>query len=588
MEQVTPESLDEFRRMPTETEWLEFKRAVNSFDFNQMAQYVSALANEANLCRRAEGWLVMGIHDKIDPATGMRPAVGTAFAQTQAELNRVKESVAAQTSPSVVLDAPCEFQVPGQDGQPVRVLLWRVPMAPRGVPVACHGHFWGRTGEKLGALALHKLDTLRAQSALHDWSAAIVADDWALLSPPAIARARELYARRHANKPDLVAEMWRQSDVQFLHALRLAINGGLTRAALVLLGQPGAVSRLGGPTPRISWQLVDHHGDHVTHQHFDLPLLPAIDALIARVRIIEINVLPPREVAPLNLPNYDDWVLREALHNCVAHQDYAQGGRILVTEGPYTLRFFNYGEFLPGSLDKVLDAQQPEQRYRNACLANAMVELDLMETMNRGVKGMFRKQKERYFPLPDYDIRAQPASVGVTLHGRILDKAYVDVLMAHTELSLAEAVMLDQIQKGRQPPSSQLQRLRAKGLIEGRTPRLRISARLAVATGQEVAYLNQRRPEAEDYKAALCKLLALRPQPRSKVDELLLPKLQLWIPELAKRKEYVRVLLKEMSKEGRIRNIGGPTRAALWALAPGGESKNMKQRQTTPNNTQSK
>lgn len=83
---------------------------------------------------------------------------------------------------------------------------------------------------------------------------------------------------------------------------------------------------------------------------------------------------------------------------------------------------FNYGEFLPGSLDKVLHAQQPEQRYRNACLADAMVELDLMETLNRGVKGMFRKQKERFFPLPDYDIAGQPASVSVMLYGRVLDK----------------------------------------------------------------------------------------------------------------------------------------------------------------------
>lgn len=36
--------------------------------------------------------------------------------------------------------------------------------------------------------------------------------------------------------------------------------------------------------------------------------------------------------------------------------------------------------------------------------------------------------------------------------------------------------------------------------------------------------------------------------------------------ELAQRKAYIKALLKEMSKEGRIRNIGGPTKAALWAL----------------------
>ena len=133
--------------------------------------------------------------------------------------------------------------------------------------------------------------------------------------------------------------------------------------------------------------------------------------------------------------------------------------------------------------------------------------------------------------------------------------------------------------------------MRKAKLIEGRGSKLSITARLAIATGQEVEYLNRRRPDTDDYKTALCKLLALGPQPRAKVDELLLPKLQLWIPELAHRKEYVRGLLKEMSKEGRIRNIGGPTKAALWALspagAPNGTRNSTKKHQTTPNNTQS-
>lgn len=72
MDEVTGNFLDELRRMPTETEWLEFKRAEQSFNFDHMAQYVSALANEANLYRREEGWLVMGIENKIDPSSGLR------------------------------------------------------------------------------------------------------------------------------------------------------------------------------------------------------------------------------------------------------------------------------------------------------------------------------------------------------------------------------------------------------------------------------------------------------------------------------------------------------------------------------------
>lgn len=139
--------------------------------------------------------------------------------------------------------------------------------------------------------------------------------------------------------------------------------------------------------------------------------------------------------------------------------------------------------------------------------------------------------------------------------------------MDRTDLPIEHVLWLDRLQKGRKLDTTQIAELREAGLVEGRSPKLHISARVAVATGQEVEYLNQRRPDVDDYKSALCKLLALGPQPRAKVDALLLPKLQLWIPELAQRKEYVKALLKEMSKEGRIRNIGGKTKAARWALA---------------------
>ncbi|CAN0450926.1 unnamed protein product, partial [Phaeothamnion confervicola] len=249
-----------------------------------------------------------------------------------------------------------------------------------GIPVAWKGHFYGRSGESLGALPLNKLDAVRAQSNMHDWSAVLATDDWNLLDPAAIKLAQALYKRRHATHSQVLTALQHKSVPDWLHDLRLAVNGQLTRAALVLLGKPEAATCLGGPTPRLTWVLTDHTGTIQTHQHFDLPLVMAIDQLVAKLRIIEVSLLPPRQTAPLNLPNYDNWVIREALHNCIAHQDYAQGGRIRVTEAPDSLTFFNLGSFLPGTVDRVLERRQPEQRYRNACLANAMVELDLIET----------------------------------------------------------------------------------------------------------------------------------------------------------------------------------------------------------------
>ena len=562
--------LETLRGLPTETEWLEFKEAKNSFAVDDLGRYVSALANEANFLGRDASWLVFGVKNTLNPATGLRPVVGSRFAPTATERNEIKRQIAAHTSPSLGLDDPLEVWHPDcSDG--ARVLLWRIPPAPRGMPIAWKGHYYGRAGEALGALSLNKLDAIRAQSALQDWSAVLASDDWNLLDSAAVLRARALYARRHAAQAHLLERMHSQSDAQWLHGLRLAVHGRLTRAALVLLGKSEAAAHLDGPTPRISWVLNNHKGDIQTHEHFELPLLLGIDALVTRLRIIQVQLLPPRQTAPLNLPNYDDWVIREALHNCIAHQDYSLGGRIRVTESPDTLVFFNLGAFLPGSVAQLLAARQPEQRYRNACLANAMVELDLMETLNRGVRDMFRIQRARFFPLPDFDLAEQPASVGVTIWGRTLDERYVQTLMAHTELTLEDALLLDNVQKGRPVTTEQTRHLRTLQLVEGRSPKLRISAQVAAATGQEVEYLNHKGLDSRHYKGLVLGLLALGPQPRAKINAMLLPKLPAAIAPGNGQKTYIKNLLQDMVREQLIENAGGATQAARWQLRQTGK-----------------
>ena len=559
------EQLDEFRRMPAEAEWLEFKEAKNRFDSDELGRYITALSNEANLCRRDEGWLIFGVKDKINAATGTRSIVGSSYATSAADLNELKRQIFSFTSPALGLSDPIEL-VHADCPHGTRILMWRIPPASSGMPVAWKGHYYGRSGEAMGALPLNKLDALRAQSSLQDWSAVLATDDWSLLDPLAIEHSQALYKRRHATHAQVLSTLQHQSVSDWLHGLRLAKDGKLTRAALVLMGKPTAATALGGPTPRLTWILTDHTGTIQTHQHFDLPLVMAIDQLVAKLRIIEVSLLPPRQTAPLNLPNYDDWVIREALHNCIAHQDYTQGGRVRVTESPDSLTFFNLGSFLPGTVARVLGSRQPEQRYRNACLANAMVELDLMETLNSGVPKMFRLQRERFFPMPDFEFEQAPDSVSVRLYGKTLDEKYVHALMAATDLTLEDAILLDRVQKSQALMPEQVKRLRAQKLVAGRGVRIFISAQVAVATGQEVSFINHKGLDAKYYKARILDLLALNPQARSKINELLLPQLPESVKGDKRRGEFIKNLLQEMSRENQIENIGGATRSAKWQL----------------------
>ena len=560
--------LDTFRRMPAETEWLEFKAARQRFDQDEFGRYVSAMANEANLAGRDAAWLVFGVNDKRDPSSGLRPVCGSRFAADTGHRNDIKQWVAQGTSPAVSLAEPLVVQHP--DCPPgSHVLLWRVPAAPGGMPVAWRGHYYGRDGEALGALALHELEAIRAPSGLRDWSAVCVEGGWQVLEPAALSRARELYRRRHAFHGQVLAELERWDDREFVHRLRLARNGELTRAALLLMGKADAVALLGGADPRLTWVLRDHAAQIVTHQHFGLPFLVALDSLVARIRIIDVPLLPPGQLAPLNVPNYDNWVLREALHNCVAHQDYDRGGRVQVTESPDALTFFNLGAFLPGSVDKVLRGQQPELRYRNACLANAMVELDLIETINSGLPKMYQVQRKRFFPLPDFELAQDPPSVGVTIHGKVIELNYVHALMLDTSVTLEQAIQLDRVQKGLPIDTAWAKTLRTRGLVEGRVGRLTVSAAVAATTGHEVEYVDDSSLDGQHFKALVRKLLATGPQPRAKIDALLMRKLPGTLHSDAARKDYIRRLLQEMREARQIGNVGKATRGARWALRDG-------------------
>ena len=48
----------------SENECVEFKRAENTFDVDNLGKYFSALGNEANIRGKKEGWLIFGVDNK--------------------------------------------------------------------------------------------------------------------------------------------------------------------------------------------------------------------------------------------------------------------------------------------------------------------------------------------------------------------------------------------------------------------------------------------------------------------------------------------------------------------------------------------
>ena len=72
-----------------------------------------------------------------------------------------------------------------------------------------------------------------------------------------------------------------------------------------------------------------------------------------------------------------------------------------VVETTSSVLLTNVGSFLPGDVDKVIRQDAPLEIYRNPFLAEAMVNLNMIDTQGGGIKRMFQKQRQRFFPMPD-------------------------------------------------------------------------------------------------------------------------------------------------------------------------------------------
>ena len=138
MDQLALHALLEALISTWENEVVEFKQAGNDYDTNKIGEYFSALSNEANLRGQERSWLVFGVSNKT------RSVVGTNYREEPERLHSLKQQVAQSTDPSVTFRDIHVLQHAGG-----RVLLFEMPAAPRGIPIAWKGHYHAPAGERL-------------------------------------------------------------------------------------------------------------------------------------------------------------------------------------------------------------------------------------------------------------------------------------------------------------------------------------------------------------------------------------------------------------------------------------------------------
>lgn len=487
--------------------WRTLRHHVAGKEREDIASYASALSNMEG------GTLVIGVQDQTLAVVGIQDL-------DDCTPENVKHRIQTKTPGLPSMGLRIE-ELRASDTGAV-VWLVHVPRhAPREIVMA-HNKAWQRDGASLTELRPERRRAILTEHvAGEDWSAVTVADATVDdLAPEALARAREQYANKH-QRERWAAEIPGWSNEKFLNKACMALNGRLTRAALLLLGRRERAMALLSPNPvEITWKLPDER----VSEHFHPPFLLTTTEVASRIRNPNIKLFPGHELLATELPRYENRVLLEALHNCVAHQDYAQAGRVVVEEYPGRVRMTNRGHFVDGTPEQYMIDQRTPEVYRNRLLVEAMTLIGMIDKSGFGIHWITETQRKRRLPLPDYEGSDGTRTV-FNIYGQEIDQNYSRLLMARTDLPLEHVVWLDRVQKGLKLDGAQIRELRQAGLLEGRAPRLTVSAFVASATNTENQYVLNRGFDDDYYKDMILRRLELGATSGRELSDLVFKKL---------------------------------------------------------------
>ena len=488
-----------------ENHWLEFKS--NYQEADKLGRYISALANGACLDHEDFAYLYFGVDDET------LKVKGTTFdvSKLKAKGNQSLELYLRQyVTPCI----PFEFEeFLYEDNK--RVVRLRIPAAA-GEPVSFFGKPYIRVDSHTTELTRYT-DWMREIYMSHtDWSAQIVEDATIDdLDQEAIAMAKKGYAERY---PQFADELKNWSDKVFLDKACLTLDGRITRATLLLVGKREKAYKL-NHISEIVWKC--HQDGETFGDTYTIPFILSTSAVMNRIRNYRFKIYPHDSLIPAEVWKYDTRSILEGLHNCVAHQNYAQNERIIVTEDMDKLTFENAGGFYDGDYDQYVYGTKTPRHYRNPALMRAMVNVKMIDSQGYGIHNLFVRQRERFLPMPEYNGSTE-SKVVLQLPGIVIDTNYSLMLMSNNELTLTEVVLLDCLQKGKRIRNEAIDMLRKKKLVEGRKPNVYVAKTIAQSTNKKVEYSKHKGLNDKSCEALLLEALKEhKVLTRTEIDKLL-------------------------------------------------------------------
>ena len=544
--------LEQIVALPSETNWVEFKMGAKSTTNEQKGEYISAMSNGATIANKPFGYIVWGVEDDSQIIKG------TNFTfQNAKEGNQDLELwIRNLLHPKINFEI-FEFEYKGK-----HIVLLRIPAA-KYEPTHFKKMAYIRIGSNKTDLRNFPEYIRIIYNSQDDWSAkAIEQATINDLDPEAIRVARGKYkeGKTRASYYDKI-DNW--TDEEFLDKAKININGKITNTSIILLGKEEATHFLLPSLAEITWKL---ETEEKAYEHFGPPLLLNTTTVLNQIRNVKYKFFPDNELLATTVNKYDTRSILEAMHNCIAHQDYSLNSRVIVTEKVDKLIFSNAGSFYAGNPEDYTKGDKTPEKYRNHWLAQAMVSLGMIDRLGYGIHTMYVAQRERFFPLPDYQL-SEPQKVVLQIYGHAIDENYSKLLIERKDLSLDKVVLLDKVQKKQDINEAASKMLKKENLIEGRKHAYYVAASVAEVTNDKATYIKNKAFDKGYYKALIIEFITQYKQvSREDIDKLLLDKLSNILTEEQKRTK-IRNLLYEMSKkDGTIFNKSTSTAKPIWVL----------------------
>lgn len=355
------------RAWTLESDTLDFKREkADSFEdtARDLAEAAMCFANTRG------GVLVLGVDDKAQGPTALLGSTVDALT--------LQRRIHQLTRPPLLVQAE-ERTVEGR-----RILLVFVPDSPD-IHTDPKGRATHRVGTDCEPMTATDYERVREIKSGVDWSGKRSQHVPGDVSSEALLVARSALARLSDERKKLS----KLSETDLLGALGLLSNSAaLNRAGAVLFCNDEATTH---GEPAILYQYrATPGGDPRDIQRLDRPLLLAVRRAIELInarRTITPITLPSGQ--QLELADFPEAAVREALINAVVHRDFSRKGPVVIEHSPEVLVITSPGPLVGGvTLENILTHPSTP---RNPTLAQAMRKLGYAEEVGRGVDRIFRE-----------------------------------------------------------------------------------------------------------------------------------------------------------------------------------------------------